>query len=241
MVTHVVETLARTVDEVSVVTRADLDLPPLDAHVVVDRHPDLGAVAGLRGGLEAADCGLASAAGVDAPHLTDGSVETMLSVGAAAAPVADGWVQTLAAVYPVAGAETADRLLAAGERRPVRLLESLEYRRVEATALPCRAWEGFNTPVEYLRLARIEFPGASLVVELAGGTRVQTGLDRIELPIGTLADVLRALPHGKSLLEGDRVAAPFLVSLDGRHLSRDATVPIGPGERVLIFDAQSGG
>ena len=62
--------------------------------------------------------------------------------------------------------------------------------------------------------------------------------------IGTLGEVLASvarLSHELELVEGDRLAPPYLVSLDGRVFVCDLSIPIGPGERVVLLYASVGG
>jgi molybdopterin-guanine dinucleotide biosynthesis protein A len=152
MVVHVVETLRRAVDEIVVVSSADLELPQLDARTVIDRSPDLGPLAGIREGLAHIEADLAYVTSTDVPFLCPTFVEAMLSFGRAAAPVVDGHVQTLAAVYPRSALRCAERLIAAGRLRPLYLLEAERYRRVLPHELPgLESLRSFNTPEEYLR------------------------------------------------------------------------------------------
>jgi hypothetical protein len=37
------------------------------------------------------------------------------------------------------------------------------------------------------------------------------------------------------------VTPPFLASIDGRAFFRDAAIPVGPGERVIVLDSAAGG
>jgi hypothetical protein len=78
-------------------------------------------------------------------------------------------------------------------------------------------------------------------LEVVGRARLALGREVMEVPVGTLAEVLACTRPSLELLDGERVASPYLVSLDGRDLVRDARVPIGPGERVIVIDAQAGG
>ena len=99
LLSHVVAVLAEIVDEVVVVSSADLELPELEARVVMDRAPALGPLAGIREGLAAIEADLAYVTSVDSPFLTPHFVRTMLSFGTAAAAEVEGYVQTLSAVY----------------------------------------------------------------------------------------------------------------------------------------------
>lgn len=242
MVAHVVETLRAAVDEVVVVSSPDLSLPPLDAKVVVDREPGLGPLAGIREGLAAIESDRAFVSSTDAPYLTPTFVRAFFAHEGAVATEQDGYVQTIAAVYPRAALARAEALLAAGRMRPLFLLEEIGFTKVDAAALP-DAWSlrGFNTPDEYLAAVRAAAPDATATLELFGRARVALGEGRRDVAVGTLADVLRTLEPRLSLFDGDEIARYFLVSIDGRGFTRDGKVPIGPGETVIVLDAASGG
>jgi molybdopterin-guanine dinucleotide biosynthesis protein A len=242
MVAHVVALLRSVVDEVVVVTSDELELPALDARIVRDREPALGPLAGVREGLSNVEAPLAFVTGTDAPFLTPEFVETLLSFGSAAAVEVDGFVQTLSAVYPRSAAKRAGALLAAGRRRPLDLLEVLHYRVVAPDELPdVDAFRGFNTPGEYLEAVRAAGIGAGATVEFLGHSHCVTGTREREVEFGTLAQVLTRAAPELDLVAGERVARPFLVSLDGRQFVRDTSIPIGPGEHVIVMDASVGG
>jgi molybdopterin-guanine dinucleotide biosynthesis protein A len=244
LVCHVVARLREVVDEVVVVSSQALELPPLEARVVRDREPELGPLAGIREGLAHLRAELAYVTATDAPWLTAAFVRALLERGRAAAPEVDGFVQTLAAVYPRSALDCASRLLAAGRRRPLDLLESQRFLRVGAGELPDAdpgAWRGFNTPDEYLAAVRAAGDPEPVVLELLGRARLAAGRREIEPPVGRLGEVLSAAPKGLGLVEDGRVARPYLVSLDGRSFVRDTSVPVGPGEHVIVLDASVGG
>jgi molybdopterin-guanine dinucleotide biosynthesis protein A len=248
MVEHVVECLLPAVDEVVVVTSAELDLPPLPARVVSDRAPECGPLAGIREGLAAAKSEYAFVTSVDAPHLSTDFVDMMFGLGEAAAPVSEGRVQVLSAIYPCEAWKRADDLLSQDIRRPLALLEELDYKPIEwpfrngslATSGPA-SWLGFNTPAEYLAAVRSRDPDATAEVELLGRASRKADGPRQRVSVGTLGEVLLQLPASLRLVEGDRVAKPHLVSLGGRDLVRDLSVPVGPGENVSVIDALAGG
>ena len=246
LVEHVVERLRPAVDEVVVVTSADLDLPPLEARVVRDREPERGPLAGLRDGLAAIESDFAFVTATDAPFLTPEYVRAMLDRGVACAPVADGHVQVLSAVYPRAAAETAARLLAEDRARPLALLEALDFVAIEEAELDVGEsppWLGFNTPEAYLEAVRSGDPGAQCEVELLGRAATPGAPPVVASPVGSLGDVLAHVTRGRdlTLVEEDRVARAHLVSLGGRDLVRALELPVGPGERVTVLDAQAGG
>ncbi len=246
LVEHVVDRLRPAVDEVVVVTSAELDLPPLDARIVRDREPERGPLAGLRDGLRAAASELAFVTATDAPFLTPEYVRALLDRGTACAPLADGHVQVLSAVYPRTACALAERLLAEDRARPLALLEALDYVALEGAALDVSAtppWLGFNTPEAYLAAARAEDPEARCEVELLGRAALAGKPSIVDCPIGSLAEVLDHVSrtHALALAEKGRVARNHLVSLGGRDLVRDLALPVGPGERISVLDAQAGG
>jgi len=242
LVVHVVEALRQSVDEVVVVASAELDLPPLDARVVRDREPELGPLGGIREGLAHVSAELAFVTGTDAPFLTPEFVEALLAYECAAAVELNGIVQNLCAVYPRAALPLAEALLAEGRMRSMHLLEEVGYRKVPADAIPdAEFMRGFNTPGEYLRAVRRVDPQATATLEFLGRARLALDRRDLEVPVGTLAEVLAHTRPTLELVDGARVARPFLVSLDGRTFVRDVAVPIGPGEKVIVLDASVGG
>jgi hypothetical protein len=133
-------------------------------------------------------------------------------------------------------------LLAAGRLRPLFLLEAARYRTVPEDELPgvCSV-RGFNTPQEYLAAVREVEPDATATLEFLGHARMVLGRRELEVPVGTLAEVLAHAEPALELVREGRVTRPFLVSLDGRSFVRDAAIPIGPGEHVIVLDASVGG
>ncbi len=242
MLVHVVEVLRQVVDEVVVVSSGRLELPPLDVPVVCDREPHRGPLAGIREGLARVRAELAYVTATDAPYLEPGFVKALLAHGRAAAPEVDGYVQTLAAVYPRAALPCAEALLSAGRGRPLHLLEAVDYRVVKEDELPgTRSVRGFNTPEAYLDAVRAVEPDASATLEFLGRSRLAMGRRELAVPVGTLAEVLAAARPALELVDAGRVARPFLVSLDGRSFVRDVAIPIGAGEHVIVLDASVGG
>lgn len=234
MVSHVVGVLLRVVDEVVVVASEKLELPPLDARVVRDREPGLGPLAGIREGLAEVEAELAYVTATDAPFLTPAFVRSLLAHGRAAAPELDGYVQSLAAVYPRAAVPRAEALLEAGRLRPLHLLEAMDYQKVEADELPdADSVRGFNTPDEYLRAVRTLDRDATATL-VFGDSRVV-----LEVPVGTLTEVLAHASTALPLQRGgqsDGGAEVVLASFGRRHALRDGAIPIGPGEQVIVPD-----
>jgi molybdopterin-guanine dinucleotide biosynthesis protein A len=242
MLEHVLDRLRPVVDELIVVASAELELPPLDARIVRDREPDRGPLEGIREGLAAAHSDLAFVTSTDAPFLTPEHVNSLLERGRAVAPLAEGRVQVLSAVYPCTAWKEAAALLERGVARPLALLEGLGYEPLESPldeATP--PWRGFNTPSEYLACARSVDPSARAELELLGRAALASERRLSSWPIGTLSELLAQAPTRLSLVQEGRVASAFLASLGGRELVRDGAVPVGPGERVSVIDAQAGG
>jgi molybdopterin-guanine dinucleotide biosynthesis protein A len=242
MIEHVVAELRKVVDEVVVVRSPELELPQLKAHVVCDEEPGQGPLAGIRYGLEASTSKLAFVTSVDSPYLSAKYIEGLFSFGVTAAPVADDRVQVLSAIYPSRAWALAEQLLLDGKRRPLALLEALEYKPIEVAEPSLQAaWKGFNTPDEYLDAVRLREPDATAEVEILG--RIASKLERTRFcaPVGTLGDVLLGLPASLGLISGGRVSNAHLVSLGGRDLVRDLALPVGPDEKVSVIDALAGG
>jgi molybdopterin-guanine dinucleotide biosynthesis protein A len=250
MIEHVVALLEGRVDERIVVTSEALPLASfaLDARIVIDRDPDRGPLAALRDGLAATRADLAFVTACDAPFLTGEHVDALFACAhadsGAAAPIAEGFVQVLSAVYPARAARAAEALLSQGIASPAALLEQIGFTRFDAdlrgaTRAAPAPWTGFNTPGEYLALARHRDPGATASVEWGGR--------RCEVPIGRLAEVLeRAAPTGGTSIASLRArlaTGALRVALAEGEMSPDADpeLPIGPGERVTIREASTTG
>ena len=250
LIEHVVSLLEGRVDERIVVTSEALPLASLvlDARIVVDRDPARGPLAALRDGLAASGAELAFVTACDAPFLTGDHVEALFArahtASGAAAPIAEGFVQVLSAVYPTHAAGVAETLLAEGISSPAALLERIGFVRVDGDArrAPPTApapWTGFNTPGEYLALARHRDPGAT--------ARVEWGSRRREVPIGPLGEVLeRAAPPGRESAVRPRelrahpseqlARGTLRVTLAAVELPPDASpdLPVGPGDVVAV-------
>ncbi len=263
LIEHVVATLAPYVDETIVVTSRDFALPAsieaLGARLVMDSEPARGPLAALRDGLRAARSSAAFVTSTDAPFLTpehvlalferaerDGAGGGLLAV----VPRAEGHLQVLSAVYPRALAEPADALLVGGDASPAMLLARTRHRVVEgelaafaeASAGRPAPWTGFNTPAEYLALARVRDPRACARLEWRPAAAslsppMSSGVARAaiayEVPIGLLGEVLQALPRE---VEEALARSPCEIALGGIALGEDPdlSLPVGPGERVSV-------
>lgn len=241
LVETVVTMLQSVVSDVVVVSSHAFELPPLDARVVRDREPGLGPLAGIREGLHAVGSGLTFVASTDAPYLSARLVEALLSFEGAAALELDGHVQTLCAVYDAARAHAADELLAQGRMRPLFLLEASDFRLVSPDEVAdADSIRGFNRPEEYLQALRAAGPCESGALELFGEARRRAGRARIEVPAGTLGDVLKRAEPQLVICRGGEIAKQYKVSLNDRDFVHDLQIPIGPGDRVLVMDSASG-
>jgi molybdopterin-guanine dinucleotide biosynthesis protein A len=238
MVAHVVSVVRPLVDEVVVVASRNLELPPLDAQVVRDRKPELGPLAGIREGLECVRSEFAFVTGVDAPFLTPAFVTSLLSHGRAVAPEIDGHVQTLAAVYPRSALARAEAMLAGGHARPLHLLEGVDYQKLCADDLPdLESVRGFNTPAEYLDALRQLEGTSTAILELRGTVRRVMDRCEIEVPVGTLAEILGSVHSSLGILDGDGIAREFSVSIVGCGRVQSTAIPVGADERVVVGDA----
>jgi hypothetical protein len=165
----------------------------------------------------------------DAPLLSAAFVRALLAQGEPAAPVVDGIVQPLAAVYARDALRTAESLLAAGRGSALALLEAGGFRRIPALALPDReSLCSLDTPQAYLDALRRELPGARARVE---------GCGRIaDVPVGTLEEVLRSAAGVLGGLDPRELARTGRIALAGCAAVRDLRVPVGC-ERVQLADA----
>ena len=151
-------------------------------------------------------------------------------------------LRTLSAMYPKGGGFIAGDLIERGQRRPLDLLEALDYCRLEATDIPASfTIETLNTPGEYLRAVRRAEPEATATIEFLGRARLLLGEKEREVPIGTLGELLAHAEPKLQLLHEGTLRREFRVSLDGHDFVHEPTTPIGPGERVVVLDASVGG
>ncbi len=251
LVAHGVEKLREVADHVYVVASPELELPALRARVLRDRDPHLGPLAGIREALEAAAADAADAVFVtstDAPFLTREFVERVFEIARghrAAAPVVDGRVQPLGAVYSPALASVADELLIADRRRPLFLLEQADYRPIEPTELPdLDSLRSLDRPEEYLAALAENGPLGPATAEMFGLARTRSGVRETSVPAGHLRDALVDLHRrypAMGILDGGKVSDAYLVSLDGRNFLTDPNVAIAPGDRLVFLDAATGG
>jgi molybdopterin-guanine dinucleotide biosynthesis protein A len=237
----VVDVLREVTDRVVVVSSGAFELPRLaDVEIAEDREPGLGPLGGIREGLHRIGTELAFVATTDAPFLSPRFVRAMLARGRSAACELDGHVQTLCAVYEREARGRADVLIETGRMRPLFLLEESDFERVPAASVPdAGSLYGFNTPAQYLTALRDDGASATATLELFGRARWKARAERIEVEVGTLGQVLeRTLP---ALCPDGVPSKHHLYSLNGEAFVRDAQVPIGPAERLIVMDAAVGG
>ena len=236
----VIDVLRSVADEVVAVTSGEFELPAVDAHVIQDREPRLGPLGGIRDGLAVVGSDLAFVASTDAPFLSASFVKAMLGFGGAAACEYDGHVQTLCAVYDRRYCEVADALIREKRMRPLFLLEESGYRRVLPDEVPASdSIRGFNTPKEYL--AALRATDGPAILEFLGHAGQQARLSRIEVQAGTLGEILRsAEPELFASADGE-IPKQYLVSLNARAFVRNASMPVGPGDHIIVMDSAVGG
>ncbi len=243
LVEHMVSALRPVVDRVLVISSEALALPGLDASVVVDREPELGPLGAIREALAAATEKRVVVVATDAPFLTREFLAALLDAGdVVAARDEEGIVQPLVAVYPTAGSDTAQRMVEAGVRKPMQLLEELGVRPIDPEALPrVQSLRGFNTPESYLSAVRSVEPEAKATVEFFGRPRLAVGARRRQARINALGALLEEAAPEVTWLEDGKLSREFLISLDGRAFVRNTSLPVGPGETVIALDAPAGG
>lgn len=126
----VLERLAPYATDRIVVARAGQPLPPLPAGVRIahDDPPGRGPLGGLAQGLRAAQHEVVLVSACDTPLLAAAVLDLLLERlgrAAGAVAVAGGVLQPMASVLRREVHEVAERLLAAGQRRPLDLLEAI--------------------------------------------------------------------------------------------------------------------
>lgn len=164
---RVVRVVASVVDEIWLVAREgqDVSLRASTANVAVarDSAEGLGPLAGLAAGLRAMRSERAFLIACDCPLLEPAFVSRLLELSSgyrAAVPEVEGHLMTTSAVYAGDLLPAAERLLAAGERRPrillreagVRIVTEAEIREVDPDL---RSLHDCDTPEAYREALRI--------------------------------------------------------------------------------------
>lgn len=244
LIGQVIATARKVVDDVVVVSQPELVLPPLEARVVHDREPGLGPLAGIREGLEVSRPGLCFVVGTDMPFLSPDFISQLLSYGTAAAVERDGFVQTLAAVYPQERLAIACQLLEDNRRRPLFVLEAGGYRKVLPSELEDpEVLRNVNTPADYLAAYRESFGGKDepVRVEPLGMAQRWVGTADMTVRPGTLGEIRAQLVQQVPELQGLFEQGACLFSLGGSQFVQDDQIFVAPGETLLILDAAVGG
>ena len=165
---RVVRRLGQAVEPLLVVASHGQELPSLPGavRIVYDRAEGRGPMEGLCAGLSVLEppSEAAFVVGCDVPGLLPAFVVRMtqlLGDDAMAVPVSDGCLQPLAAVYRREVAQTAARLLAAGERCPLALFDALPTRRVSVRELldvdpELATLHNINRLADYLAALRVK-------------------------------------------------------------------------------------
>src|SRR6476620_4718425 len=204
LVRRVTGILQRVADPVVVVHADGQELPHLPGvERVVDRAPDRGPLEGIAAGLRAVS-GRSPAvfvSGTDLPFLHPDLVLALAAARRdhdAAAPVADGHVHHLCAVYRSDLLPAVEQQLAGDRLRVGLLLEGIDVLRLDATALPHpESLRNLNTEDSYRQALAEPQP-------------------RITLPTGSV--------RAATLGEATRLAPELAVALSGRGLLLNGTV-----------------
>ena len=122
--------------------------------------------------------------------------------------------------------------------RPLFLLEASDFRLVRPDEVPkADCIRGFNRPAEYLAALRANGSRDGGVLEFFGNARRRAGREQIDVPVGTLGEVLKHAEPELSIYREGEIARQYLVSLNGHDFVRDPQIPIGPGDRVIVMDS----
>jgi molybdenum cofactor guanylyltransferase len=241
-------------DPVVVVRAPGQALPPLpsDVEVVDDPREGLGPLQGMAVGLgslaERAD--VAFVCSTDLPFLHAELVHRVLRPFAepggdaldVVLPVARGFPQPLAAAYRTRLAPTVAALVAADRLRPAFVFEGAEVLRLDDDALLAdpglRAADptlesvvNINEPADYAT-ARAR-PAPRVTVECFGVLASRAGRGPRRVHAGTVGAAARAVD-----LTLDR---HVLAAVNGDQTSRDADLPLLPGDTVAFLSADAGG
>lgn len=237
LISYMVSSLRALVEDIVVVSNDGLELPALEARVVVDRTPNLGPLAGIREALHAIRTESAFITSIDAPYLDGSLIDSLRASGPTAAFEVNGWIEPFPALYARPLGSLADVLLAQGRRRPLDLLEEGGFQRLDGSAWAARGvFDNFNTPEEYLRAVTALEPQAKATVVLAGAAARAMRETQVTTAVGALRDVLRTLEPQLQLVVGENLSPLFQVVL-GTEPVTNLALPLGPGERLLVRDA----
>jgi molybdopterin converting factor small subunit len=89
---------------------------------------------------------------------------------------------------------------------------------------------------------------ASVVVtiELYGVPRMRAGRDTVAVEAGCLGDALAALGSEcpvltPSVVDGQRLQPRYVVAINGKQFTADATHPLRDGDAIVLLAADAGG
>lgn len=85
-----------------------------------------------------------------------------------------------------------------------------------------------------------------VTVELYGVPRLHAGASQVEVPAGSLAEVVRALAATlpglvPEIVHDGRLTEHALIALDGREIVADPALAIADGSVLVLISAQAGG
>ena len=241
-------------DPVVVVRAAGQPVPalPRDIEVLDDPREGLGPLQGMAVGLGAlqARADVAFVCSTDLPFLHAELVRRVLRPFAAAGgdaldvvlPVARGFPQPLAAAYRTRLASAVAALVAADRLRPAFIFENAEVLRLDDDALladpalqaadpTLESFVNINEPADY-ETARAR-PEPTVTVECFGVLASRAGRGPHAVQAGTVGGAARAVS-----LTLDR---HVLAAVNGDQTSRDAALPLLPGDTVAFLSADAGG
>jgi len=137
MLERVVRIVRGIADDVIVVARQDQSTPD-GVRVIHDPIEDQGPLAGIAAGLAASTTDLNVVVACDMPQIRPAVLQRLAdAIGEhdACVAVAGGHASALCGIYRSRVAGEAERLLASGERRVMRLLDAVQTKRVDAAEL----------------------------------------------------------------------------------------------------------
>jgi molybdopterin synthase sulfur carrier subunit len=85
-----------------------------------------------------------------------------------------------------------------------------------------------------------------ITIELYGVPRLRAGRAQVEVEASSLGEALRALVEtcpalAGMVVDGGRLAAHYLVALNGRQLTVDPRTALSAGDVVVLLSADAGG
>lgn len=85
-----------------------------------------------------------------------------------------------------------------------------------------------------------------VTVELYGVPRLRAGASQVEVPAGSLGEIVRALATAlpglvPDIIKDGGLTEHALLALDGRDIVADPALPIDDGSVLVLISAQAGG